>query len=111
MSGSQSSEDWRYIAPLDAVPRGGMREFEVGGLSILVCRVYSELFAVRNQCPHLGLRMEAGRLQEFELNCPHHGACFDIRAGRPVSGPAVTPLVTYPCEERDGHIYVELESR
>ena len=77
-------------------------------VNVIVCRVYSELFAVRNKCPHLGKRMDAGRLLEYQLNCPHHGACFDIRKGRPVSGPAVTPLPTYPCEERDGWIYVKL---
>lgn len=105
----EKQEVWHYVAPLDSVPPGGKRCFEIAGISIIICRIYNDLFAVRDLCPHLGESLAEGRLQEYELVCPHHGASFDIRGGQPMSGPAFTPVQTYQCQLRDDDIYVLTE--
>jgi len=103
----KGNESWVYIADVDDIPKGGKKCVTVMDISILLCRVYTDIFAVRNHCPHLGKSMEGGRLQEYELICPHHNACFDIRDGNPVSGPSVFPLTIYPTRVVEEKIYIQ----
>lgn len=101
---------WSLLGNLDDFPNGGKRNISVGETDIIVCRVYSDIYAFRNQCPHLNKPLAAGRFQGYEFVCPHHNACFDVRSGEPQSGPAVTPLVTYPCKVEGGKVYLDINS-
>jgi 3-phenylpropionate/trans-cinnamate dioxygenase ferredoxin component len=48
-----------------------------------------------------------GALQEYAIECPRHGALFDIRDGSVLSMPAVTPVQTYVVKVEEDGIYVE----
>ena len=100
--------NWQYLAPLDDLPKGGKACLEISGVALIAVRIYSDVFVVRNHCPHLGKRMDEGRVQGHEIICPHHGACFDLTSGRPESGPALYPLDTFPTRQVDGEVYVLL---
>ena len=107
-SASINTVEWSFVANLIDLPNGKQRCARAAGESVIVCRVYGEVFVVKNYCPHLGKPLEGGRLQEYELSCPHHNAVFDIRDGRPVAGPSVRPAQTYPCRVVDGRIYAQI---
>ena len=78
------------------------------GEEILLCRSQGQVFALSNVCTHLGQPLAAGRLMSGQIHCPYHGACFDIRTGTALSGPAVAPLRYFPVELRDGEVFVRL---
>lgn len=99
-------DTWTYVAPLDDVPKGRKRCFTVGEDSVIVCRVYDEVYIVKNLCPHQKQPLADGRLQEYELTCPYHNACFDVRNGKPVAGPSVWPVETYRSRVIDGDVYM-----
>ena len=81
-----------------------------------------EPFAVSNRCRHLFASLGKGRVtEEGCLECPWHGALYDVRSGKMVRGPqgAFKPLAGaikatagtralshYPVEVRDGAIWL-----
>ena len=103
---NQLENAWTYVASLDEIPKGKKRSFAVGKDSVIVCRVYDEVYIVKNLCPHMNQPLAEGRMQEYELTCPHHDACFDVRDGKPVAGPSVWPVKTYQCRVVEGSIYM-----
>jgi nitrite reductase/ring-hydroxylating ferredoxin subunit len=81
-----------------------------------------EPFAVSNRCRHLFASLGNGRVVENGcLECPWHGARYDVRSGKMTRGPqgafrpvagvvknttGAYPLATYPVELRDGAIWL-----
>ena len=49
-----------------------------------------------------------GRLHGYAIQCPRHGAQFDIRTGEVLSMPAVVPIATFPVQEQDGKVLVSV---
>jgi 3-phenylpropionate/trans-cinnamate dioxygenase ferredoxin component len=44
-----------------------------------------------------------------EIECPRHGARFDVRTGRPLCMPAIEPVAVHAVESRGEDIYVALD--
>ena len=44
------------------------------------------------------------RLIAGQIQCPFHGACFDVRSGVALSGPAVAPLQGIPVKIEHGRV-------
>lgn len=88
------------------IPNGGRRVFEVYGMQVLLIRINAEVAAVVNACTHLGLPLDKGRVIGHQISCPAHGACFDVRTGRALSGPAVLPLTVLPVRIAEGRVRV-----
>ena len=49
-----------------------------------------------------------GRLEGIIVECPRHGARFELTTGRPLCMPATEPVQTFGVEIRDDGIYVEV---
>ena len=99
---------WQRVAALSEIPNGGFKCVDVEGVSLLICRLYADAYALINNCPHQNQRMDDGSMFEYEIVCPHHGACFDVRDGSRLSGPSVYPLGGYPCRVVAGEVEVDL---
>lgn len=84
------------VASLKALTAARRLVCEVEGVSVLLLFTNSSVMAVRNACTHLGLPLDKGRLMAGQIHCPFHGACFDLKTGRAMSGPAVVPLQKFP---------------
>ena len=57
---------------------------KASGQSILVAQVGNKHCAVANKCPHLGLPMSGGKVENGIITCPFHGAKFDMSTGKNV---------------------------
>ncbi len=103
----------RFIALCAAadLPNGRHRAFEVEGLSILLFHLNGRFHALRNRCTHLDFPLEGGRQTGFEIACRQHGARFDIRDGRALGGPAVTPVQVFEVRVADGQVEVALNAQ
>ena len=53
-------------------------------------------YAVEAWCSHQKVSLMNGDLDEYELMCPLHGACFDLRDGKHLSLPAVKGIRSFP---------------
>lgn len=111
MSEAAAAEGWTPIAALADFGALRMLKREVDGLEVLLFRTGADIIAIHNHCTHLGKSLEGGRLMAGQLLCPFHGACFDLRSGKAVSGPAVMPLHVFPVRLENGSIYIDIRKR
>jgi nitrite reductase/ring-hydroxylating ferredoxin subunit len=89
------SDDQRVDIPLTDLAEGAMLVRSVGDREIVICRTKAGLHALDNVCTHAYARLNEGRLRGTRLNCPLHGASFDVRDGRALGAPATRPLATH----------------
>jgi phenylpropionate dioxygenase-like ring-hydroxylating dioxygenase large terminal subunit len=73
-------------------------------------------FAMRDLCPHRGIPLSYGWFDGEKVTCKYHGWGFEPVSGQCREIPSLTKNDTldpcrifataYPCEERDGHLWV-----
>ena len=63
-------------------------------------------YAIDDVCTHDGGPLAEGELIGCEIECPRHGARFDVRTGRPLCMPAIEPVAVHSVELRGDDIYV-----
>lgn len=99
------------ICPLDDLPPGQMKTVEWEDLGIAVINCDGELFAIEDRCSHDNGPLAEGELDQgaCTLECPRHGALFDLRTGKPKTLPAYVPVDTFPVTVEDGVIKLEVE--
>ena len=78
----------------DVVP-GTKQRFEVAGTPVCVVNLDGEFFAVADTCSHAEASLSDGHLMGSEIQCPMHGAYFNVKTGEVLSPPAVNPIATY----------------
>lgn len=96
------------MAEVGEIPPGLVKVAEIGDYRIAVCNVKGEFYAIDDVCTHDGGPLDQGELLDHLIECPRHGARFDVRTGRPVTLPAVIPVNTYKVIVEGQEVYVEL---
>ena len=96
------------VGPLDAVPRGEGRVFEVGGQRMAVFRTHADqVFATQEHCPHLRGPLADGLIDGTTVICPLHDRTYDLRSGAGVN--TECRVRTFPASvDADGAITVEV---
>ena len=84
------------VATLDELPAGGQKLVEIGMNRIALFNLGGAVYALEDMCTHDGGPLATGRLvNDCEVECPRHGARFDIRTGAALCMPAFQPTPTY----------------
>lgn len=52
--------------------------------TVLVAKVGDGYCAIANKCPHMGLPMAKGNLEDGVITCPYHGSKFEMCSGKNV---------------------------
>ncbi|MGE0581955.1 MAG: Rieske (2Fe-2S) protein [Steroidobacteraceae bacterium] len=101
--------EFEPVFALADLPPGRMRACTIGGRSVLLCHTKDGLHAVDNICTHAFAQLAEGRLRGHKLDCPLHGAVFDVRDGRVLKGPATEPLPVHHLRVNGGQVEVALD--
>ena len=99
---------FQRIASMSEIPPGASKVFEVGDRAVAVCNVGGDLYAIEDVCTHDGASFDQGELDGCEIECPRHGARFDVRDGTATELPAVVPVDTFPVRVEGGDIEVDV---
>jgi 3-phenylpropionate/trans-cinnamate dioxygenase ferredoxin subunit len=100
---------FQCVAAKTEVPAGTVRVYEVAGRSIALANVDgANFYAIDNRCTHDNGPLGEGTLVGDQVECPRHGARFDVKTGRVMALPAVRPVRTYPVQVLDGEIEVDV---
>ena len=76
-----------------------------GDVAIAVFNIDGELYAVEDVCTHDGGDLATGELHGYEIECPRHGARFDVRTGAVLCPPAYEPIAKFPVKIESDTIY------
>ncbi|MDQ7030416.1 MAG: non-heme iron oxygenase ferredoxin subunit [Ardenticatenia bacterium] len=98
--------DFVPVLGADELPLGRVKVVEVNGRRVALAHCEEGIFAVDDLCTHDGGPLGEGELDGCAIECPRHGAQFDVRTGQVRRFPAVKPIRTYPVKVEDGHIHV-----
>lgn len=79
------------------------------GLFIAVFNVGGTFYAIEDLCTHDGGPLAEGDLDGYEIECPRHGARFDIRDGKVLSFPAVQDVPWFEVKVEGNDILVDIE--
>ncbi len=77
------------------------------GTRLCLVREGDEVFAVLDRCSHRDFALSGGDVvAPCTLECPWHGARFDVRTGNVLQGPATDPLPTFDVRVENGEVFV-----
>jgi 3-phenylpropionate/trans-cinnamate dioxygenase ferredoxin subunit len=99
---------WVRVAAEGEVPDGKVAVVQADGRRVALCNAGGTLYAVDDVCTHDGGPLDQGELLGTRIECPRHGAQFDIITGRALTLPAVRPVRTYAVRNEDGAVEVEV---
>ena len=101
---TQSGTHYR-LGPVDQIPPGEGRAFDVAGEQVAVFRVRDgRLYALSAVCPHRGGPIADGQIDARVVLCPLHLNAFELATGCSTTGAA--PLQSYEARVEDGQIVV-----
>jgi 3-phenylpropionate/trans-cinnamate dioxygenase ferredoxin subunit len=78
------------------------------GQRIALANVDGEYYAIDDVCTHDGGPLGEGELIGEQVECPRHGARFDVRTGKAMTLPAIFPVKSYPVRIEGDAIQIEL---
>ena len=90
------------------IPDNSMKSFDIDGEPILVAKVDGQLYAIADTCSHAMAYLSEGELLEgCRVQCPDHGAIFDLRTGEALALPAVAPVEAYKVLVDGDEVFIE----
>jgi nitrite reductase/ring-hydroxylating ferredoxin subunit/uncharacterized membrane protein len=96
------------VARADELKVNQMKLVRVGGRRIALARTEQGYTAFDDHCTHRGGSLVDGVLACDTVTCPWHGSQFDVRTGAVKSGPAESPIGTYPVELAGDEVHLIL---
>ena len=102
---------WTKTAKLDEIRVGQTRVVEVDGESLLLCRTaMDQVHVIENCCSHDDGPLGEGTLDGNVIQCPRHGARFDVTSGAVLRMPAAAAVESFESRvTADGWVEVEEE--
>ncbi|MBL8913015.1 MAG: FAD-dependent oxidoreductase [Archangium sp.] len=95
-----------FTRGIDATELKSVLLGQAQGESVLLVRVGHLVHAIGAKCSHYGSQLSDGAVQGTTIRCPWHHACFDLRSGEAVEGPALQNIPVWEVKQAGGRITV-----
>ena len=100
---------WITVARQNDVDPGYAIVVEPNGQRVALARLEDGSFrAIDDVCTHDGGPLGEGEIDDGEIECPRHGARFNLDTGEPVTLPAVVGVSTYPVRVEGDEVQVDI---
>jgi len=90
-----TADGFTTVARVGEIDDGGVKLVRYDETPIGVFRLGDAYYALEDVCTHDGGPLAHGIVEGDQIECPRHGARFDIRTGAALTMPAITPVPTY----------------
>ena len=90
---------------------GCAKSYEIGDSKIVICNINGEYFAVSDVCSHDDGELVSGEgelVENCQLECPRHGARFDVKTGLAKKMPAIAPIKIYNINVNGDELEIEV---
>jgi len=92
---TQIADGFITVAKVGEIPEGGVKVVRVEDQPVAVFHVNGGYYAIDDLCTHDGGPLAEGTLEGEEIECPRHGARFNVKSGEALCLPATSPVPTY----------------
>ena len=96
------------VASVDEIQDGERLIVDIGYETVALFKVAGKYYAIADVCSHDDGPVAEGEVEGEEIECPRHGAHFDLRTGKALSLPAVADIPAYPVRIEGDEILVGL---
>jgi 3-phenylpropionate/trans-cinnamate dioxygenase ferredoxin component len=103
----KTSDGYVTVARTDEIAVGGVKVVHVDDVRVAVFRLEDGYYAIEDVCTHDGGPVAEGCLENGVIECPRHGAQFDVRTGAVRRFPATAPVPTFPVRVAGDDIQLE----
>lgn len=106
------AEGFQPVLPAAELPAGSRRRVQVGGRVLALWNTGKAIYATDDTCTHEKASLSEGAFdpEAGVVECPRHGARFDVASGKALTLPAHKPLRTYPVDVREGQVTVKIDA-
>lgn len=102
------------VASTADVGEGKLIPVEARGIKMFLTKVGDAYYAGQRKCPHLGLNLCRGKVEDGAVVCMFHKARFSLETGEIEQDPhilfigmkAKSNLTVYPVKQEDGALFV-----
>lgn len=101
-----SDVTFHQVATTDQLDEDEAVQVIVNGKEIAIVNLGGEFYALDDICTHAYASMADGYIEGDCIECPLHGAQFNIKTGKAETPPATEDLKTYELKIEDGNILV-----
>lgn len=95
------------VCSVEELAPGMATKVNAWGVDVAVFNDEGNFFALADTCSHEMASLSEGEIDEGCIECPKHGARFDLATGMPKTLPATSPVPVYTTVVEDGVLYVE----
>ncbi|MHC1947102.1 non-heme iron oxygenase ferredoxin subunit [Bradyrhizobium sp. UFLA06-06] len=99
---------WHHLCAAAKLSEGEPLGFRVGDRRVALYKIDDDIFATDDVCSHAFALLSTGFLEGHVIECPLHGAMFDVRDGKCRSS-GYRDIEAFKVEIRDGEVYVQLD--
>ncbi|HLJ66539.1 MAG TPA: Rieske (2Fe-2S) protein [Chloroflexota bacterium] len=99
--------EYTPVLPEGELAEGKPAKADVSGVSIVLVKIGSDIYALDDTCVHAGCSLAGGSLEGRSIICPCHGSQYDLWDGAVIHGPATMPEPAYDVRVRNGMIEVK----
>ena len=90
-----SAERFVTVARVGEIAEGGRKLVRIDDSELAVFLLQGEYYALDDVCTHDGGPIAEGALEGDVIECPRHGAKFNVKTGAVLALPAISPVPTY----------------
>lgn len=105
---AQAGDGWHEVAELSQLDPEFPLGVEVEGTKIGIYQCGEAVHALEDICPHAFALMSQGYVEDGIVECPLHGARFEIAGGKCLNEIGQRDLRVYPVRVIDGRIAVKV---
>lgn len=109
MSVSSLGADWHPAGKAADFENEDVEQVWVGKLAVAVYKAKGQFYATQDVCTHEHAYLSDGVVVDCTIECPFHQGRFDVRDGRALGAPVITPLRTFPVKVVDGSVFFQVK--
>ena len=111
MTKRQVVQEYVTVGKTSDIAPGTIKVVQAEGRAVGVANVDGQFYAFADVCTHDDGPVAEGELDGCIIECPRHGARFDIASGAVLSMPAVVPLPVYDLKIEQDEIKISRQPR
>lgn len=99
------------VAAFDEVENDSMLKVQVLDRTLCLIKIEEDIYIIDDRCSHADFSLSEGMLDvgAMEVECPKHGALFDVKTGEAKCLPATSPVEKYDVVVENGRIFIDLD--